>query len=83
MRKVLEVPTYGNAFLFAMYLLILITVCSFLSDYITDLLQKTMDLCKIGSQTSSCATPKPLCSEYERPTKSDAIRQHKSRFRSQ
>ena len=46
MRKILEALHNGNAFLFAMHHLILLTVCSFLSDYITDLLQETMDLCK-------------------------------------
>ena len=72
-RKVFEAATYGIAFLFAMHFLILLKISSFLSDYITDLLQKTMDLCKKGSQTTSFATPKPLCPEYERPTKFDGI----------
>ena len=53
---------------------------AFLSDYAHDLLQYTLELCKEGSQTSSHATPKPLCADYDTPAKSDAIRQHKSRF---
>ena len=43
------------------------------TDYISDLLQVTVELCMKGLQTTpSHIAPRPLHSDYEQPAKTDA-----------
>ena len=53
-----------------------------LSEYIQELLMKTIELCESdATEQQSSILPEPLSSGYEHPPKLDAIRRHKSRFK--
>lgn len=49
--------------------------------YVDELIQETVHLCE-GVQTSTMpiVVPDSLSSTYERPSKAEAVRSHKSRF---
>ena len=51
------------------------------SDYLDELTAETISYCETGtSQERIDDVPEPLCSQYERPEKTFAIQQHRSRF---
>ena len=49
-------------------------------DYIEDLFQKTTEICNQGGSHFREDSPSPLRKDYEKPDKSTAIQQHRSRF---
>ena len=55
--------------------------------YIDELVEETVKLCQEASDFTSIFelshVPQPLCSDYSRPDKEVAIRQHRSRFAAQ
>ena len=77
-RLLLNKHMVSNLLLFKQILLTLVII---VIDYVEELLKATLDQCAIGSgRTDSKAVPLPLCSDYERPVKSEAVKSHKSRF---
>ena len=83
-RKVKVAPTYSE--LISLIKLLIGDVTVFYlhfhcTDYIDDLLTEVVKQCVVGgSSVQSSEIPKPLCSEYDRPTKASAILGHRSRF---
>ena len=54
--------------------------CFHFIDYIEDLFKKTTEICNQGGSHVREDSPSPLCKDYEKPDKSTAIQQHRSRF---
>ena len=48
--------------------------------YLDELIEETIKRFKDGNVATPSEVPEPLCSEYERPEKDTAIKQHRSRF---
>ena len=63
------------------FLLLLHSLIFLLSEYIQELLSQTCELCESDTEQSSTTVPGSLCSDYERPNKTEAIKRHKSRFK--
>ena len=51
------------------------------SGYIQELLSMTCELCEGDAEQSASTAPGSLCSAYDRPNKIEAIKSHKSRFK--
>ena len=49
-------------------------------DYFDELVHETVHLCKVQTSTMPIDIPDSLPSTYERPSKAEAVRSHKSRF---
>ena len=65
------------------YNIIMIIMCdNYSTGYITDLLQKSSELCQNPDfEQTSTTLPGSLCSEYNHPDKTEAIKRHRSRFK--
>ena len=63
------------------FLLLLHSLIFLLSEYIQELLSRTCELCESDTEQSSTTVPGSLCSDYECPNKTEAIKRHKSRFK--
>ena len=54
----------------------------FISGYVEDIYSKVFELCRRDDPdlNGDDKVPPPLCSQYEKPEKSTAVANHKSRF---
>ena len=77
-RKVPTDPTYGEPIASTHKLAKF--HCFHFIDYIEDLFKKTTEICNQGGSHVREDSPSPLCKDYEKPDKSTAIQQHRSRF---
>ena len=80
-RKILAAPTYSMLPLLFCYCT-LVTWVQPVAEYVDKLMEETQRRCKdaVIKELPEDDIPAPLCSQYEKPVKSDAIKSHRSRF---